>query len=349
MSIEHCSARHRCADGGSGECSAIAGHYGRHVCSRCLSPFTEDQSDAPAQAPPAVARAAAAGGGQVAGKATEYACAHCGKNYAIEDHRCIYCDNLMCLSCNSANCPRVSLKCAHCGKPIPTITHKWCGYCGFRICDICPEEGCPKPAHGFCRHCGRPIRKYEAALCYCGYEIHPGCEALCPQKPPRTAAGTVQPPRRMVIPKQLIQAGVQPLMGYACPHCGRGFESSEDRWLCYCNEMVHKDCLEKCPSRPKGPKCCHCGREITSDQERWACWCNDVAHKECLGKCPSRPKEAAATRHAPARLDVPQVAAPVDYLCAHCGHRYADDNNKCVYCGKLLCYECRDTRCPWWH
>jgi len=354
MNIEHCSAKHRCADGGIGECSSIAGHYGRHVCSRCVTPFTADEGapQAAGPAPPPVA--GAPGGRQLSGKATDYVCAHCGNNFAIVDNRCIYCDNLLCLACNSANCPKISLKCAHCGRGIPTIGSIECKYCGYKRCDVCVDEGCPKPTM-VCPHCRRPIVRFESALCYCSMEVHPECAAKCPQKPPQSKAGTVQPPRRLKIPKP-VDPAARAIMEYACPHCGRGFSPSEGRYICHCLEMAHLECLDKCPSRPKGYPCCHCGQEITYNQERWVCWCNDMAHKECTEKCPSRPVQAAQPAASsrpqaprPGAVFPPQIAAPVNFLCAHCGTRYADDNNKCVYCDKLLCHECRDTRCPWWH
>ncbi len=39
--------KHRCPDGGEGECSQIQGHIGQHLCKKCLSFFSPAEAAAP--------------------------------------------------------------------------------------------------------------------------------------------------------------------------------------------------------------------------------------------------------------------------------------------------------------
>jgi hypothetical protein len=41
MVLTYCQSRHRCPEGGEGECSQVQGHFGKHLCKRCFSFFVD--------------------------------------------------------------------------------------------------------------------------------------------------------------------------------------------------------------------------------------------------------------------------------------------------------------------
>ncbi len=259
MNIQRCNARHRCADGGEGECSSILDHYGRHVCARCLSPFTGAETGPsgriPSEPPPGIplrqADGPRPGPDHAVGRVTDYTCAHCGRNYAWEEYKCPNCGFLVCQDCSAhyERCPKVYRECAHCGKRIPTLGNHSCVWCGFDVCD--------------------------------------GCYSNI----------------------------------YTCR---------------------------------KAPKCYHCGGSFTrQDYNKYLCWCNQIIHYECAAKCPNRPVEAKALPGPPpSRLDIPRPAAArplgkaTERACAHCGRNFGIENNKCPYCDRPICLSCNPADCP---
>lgn len=45
--MKDCGAKHRCADGRTGECRQVQGHLTRHLCRKCLAFFTAESSGSP--------------------------------------------------------------------------------------------------------------------------------------------------------------------------------------------------------------------------------------------------------------------------------------------------------------
>lgn len=186
MTIEYCNARHVCADGSEGRCSSIRGHYGRHVCAKCLTPFIGD-----AQPPaPGMRRSAQ---GPIAGNppdklahTTEYLCAHCSNYNALSDKRCSYCRNLLCWHCEESDCPTQFKKCAHCSTYIPARkANTVCNWCGYEVCANCSGYLflCPKAPR--CYHCDGPFKPQdEQVACGCNQAVHRECLSKCPRRLP---------------------------------------------------------------------------------------------------------------------------------------------------------------------
>jgi hypothetical protein len=47
MVLSYCQSKHRCPEGGEGECSQIQGHFGKHLCKQCFSFFTDQAEHRP--------------------------------------------------------------------------------------------------------------------------------------------------------------------------------------------------------------------------------------------------------------------------------------------------------------
>jgi hypothetical protein len=112
--------------------------------------------------------------------------------------------------------------CAHCPS-YKALSTKRCPLCKNLICYHCDVYNCPTQFKK-CAHCGYDIPALgpNKTCIYCGYEICDKCYYsmfTCPKAP-------------------------------KCHHCGNIFTSENDRYVCYCNNMAHLDCRERCPMKP---------------------------------------------------------------------------------------------------
>jgi hypothetical protein len=112
MSLLSCMSRHQCADGGEGECTQHQGHYGRHLCRRCLGFFGGGEA-VPAERPDAVDKPGLPGTSALRTRhegdgVTHWHCAHCGKEIALDSSKCSLCGYKICNGCGENNCPRTS-------------------------------------------------------------------------------------------------------------------------------------------------------------------------------------------------------------------------------------------------
>jgi hypothetical protein len=188
MTQSTCNARHKCADGGEGECSQPGGHHGRHLCRTCMGFFGAGEVIASDQI---LAHHQGKRGSEFSTdipETTEYDCAHCPHYKALSTKRCPLCKNLICYHCDIYNCPTQFRNCAHCGCDIPAKgPNRTCIYCGYEICDNCSYSmyTCKKAPK--CYHCGQTLLpNQERYVCYCNNMVHKDCMSNCPQKPAST-------------------------------------------------------------------------------------------------------------------------------------------------------------------
>ncbi len=63
MVLSFCPVKHRCPEGDEGECSQILGHFGKHLCKKCLSFFGSQEAGPSARSQPAAPVSQAVGRG----------------------------------------------------------------------------------------------------------------------------------------------------------------------------------------------------------------------------------------------------------------------------------------------
>ena len=139
MSLPSCKTTHSCKDGGEGGCTQPEGHYGRHLCGRCLAFFTSGEDirpewldDGPASEP--------AGSPQIEGKHGLDHDSHRPARNAEEEPRmrCEHTAVQLCPSCTSENCPDIVESCACCHNEIDRNIDR-CSFCGGPLCSVCKE------------------------------------------------------------------------------------------------------------------------------------------------------------------------------------------------------------------
>jgi hypothetical protein len=199
MSQPTCKSRHKCMDGGEGECTQSQGHFGRHVCSSCLALFGSGESIRPEHPQGAVAPATVRT--QDTGDGVDHwHCAHCGTKIPLASSVCGLCGYKICNGCSEAKCPKtIGIRpqdagdgvdhwhCAHCGVKIP-LNSPVCKECGYKVCQACTgnEDCCalksvrPQDAgdgvdHWHCAHCGVKIPLNSPVCKECGYKVCQAC------------------------------------------------------------------------------------------------------------------------------------------------------------------------------
>jgi predicted nucleic acid-binding Zn ribbon protein len=306
MSQTNCRSRHKCADGGEGECTQFQGHYGRHVCSSCLTLFGSGESIPPepsqGQVEPGAIRTRDEGDG-----VTHWHCAHCGTQIPLFSSVCGFCKYKICNSCGEGNCPKPSSvrtrdegdgvthwHCAHCGTQIPLFSSV-CGFCKYKICNSCGEGNCPKTSsvrtrdegdgvdHWHCAHCGVRIPLNSPVCRECGFKVCSNC------------VGNEDCWRIKVLRPRDAGDGVD---HWHCAHCGT-----------------------KIPLN--SPVCTECGFKLCS---------NCVGSEDCCRIKAVRPQDAGdGVDH---------------WHCAHCGKKIALGSSVCSLCGYKICNGCSEARCP---
>ncbi len=139
MGLPPCKCVHKCADGGEGGCTQPEGHYGRHLCSNCLSFFS--YGDSARLEPPEEVTAAALITGQWTEPKLEPDSGRrqtAGELSGLPGKRCEHTVLQLCPSCTSANCPDIAATCACCHTLIDRSIDR-CAFCGGPLCPSCKE------------------------------------------------------------------------------------------------------------------------------------------------------------------------------------------------------------------
>jgi len=139
MSLPRCKSRHKCVDGGEGECTQPDGHYGRHLCSSCLALFTS--GEAIHLKPPGESAASDPESAQrkEIHPETEHRLQHtAGKVVESPAKRCEHSASELCPECTSENCPDIVETCPSCHNRIDENIDV-CAFCGGPLCSSCRE------------------------------------------------------------------------------------------------------------------------------------------------------------------------------------------------------------------
>ena len=244
MSLPGCKTKHRCVDGGEGECSQPHGHHGRHLCRSCLSFFSSGEAihsvppdETRVSSEPDQKRAPDVRPQDEGDGTTHWHCAHCNRQIPLNSPTCVLCGYKICYACSEANCPKTERvrpqdegdgtthwHCAHCNRQIP-LSSPTCVLCGYKICYACSEVNCPKTARvrtqdATCSHCRKSIPEHEGQECdFCG-------EAIC---------------------GDCITKEYCPAPRYLCGHCGKPLRNEEWEIVCRCGRHACLNCQSRCP------------------------------------------------------------------------------------------------------